>query len=138
MGSQKVTLTPEQQQAFELAVKAKANAYAPYSKFVVGSAVKVKNGKLYMGANVENSAFPAGVCSERNALFSAISELGKVEFEYIVIVANTEGPTFPCGICCQVISELCGPDIPIFLGNDQGILKKITLKDIFHASKVDV
>ncbi len=100
----------------ELIINAKKtalNAYAPYSKFMVGAAVLLANGKIIMGNNQENSAYPSGLCAERVALFYANSQYPKVAIEAIAIVAfqnkkEVENPIYPCGACRQVILESQG------------------------------
>lgn len=94
----------------ETAWKASQNAYAPYSKFYVGAAVKLSNGRVVTGNNQENAAFPSGLCAERVAVFSASSLYPGIPVETIAIVAQTdvfeiESPVTPCGACRQVISE---------------------------------
>jgi cytidine deaminase len=86
------------------------NAYAPYSKFRVGAAVRLKSGRIVCGANVENAAFPSGICAERSALSNSISNHNNDEPETIAIAAMTdngptENPPSPCGNCRQVIAE---------------------------------
>ncbi len=87
-----------------IAKKARENAYAPYSKFKVGAALETKTGKIYTGANVENSSFGLSMCAERIAIFKAVSE-GEREFKRLAIVADTKDVVFPCGACRQVMSE---------------------------------
>ncbi|MDD2430423.1 MAG: cytidine deaminase [Firmicutes bacterium] len=87
----------------EEALKARENAYAPYSSFKVGAALLAKDGSIYTGCNVENASYGATICAERNAIFSAVSS-GNIRFEKIAIA--TDGRlTPPCGICLQVIRE---------------------------------
>ncbi len=88
----------------KIAKKARENAYAPYSKFKVGAALETKTGKIYTGANVENSSFGLSMCAERIAIFKAVSE-GEREFKRLAIVADTEDVVSPCGACRQVMSE---------------------------------
>lgn len=88
----------------KLAFDAQKNSYSPYSNFAVGACVLSKNQKVYCGANIENSSYPAGICAERVALSKAISE-GEKEFEIIVITANGDNYPYPCGICRQFLSE---------------------------------
>ena len=80
------------------------NAYAPYSKFVVGAALRGADGSLHVGCNVENATFPAGICAERSALSRAVAD-GMREFTAIVICTEAAVPTPPCGICRQVLHE---------------------------------
>ena len=88
----------------KLAFDAQKNSYSPYSNFAVGACVLSKNQKVYCGANIENSSYPAGICAERVAISKAISE-GEKEFEIIVITANGDNYPYPCGICRQFLSE---------------------------------
>jgi cytidine deaminase len=113
---------PEIQKAWEKAVQARSNAYAPYSKFLVGVCLKVKGKEdTFLGCNVENSSFGAVNCAERSAVFSMVSNLGRQEVEYIVLVTDLEEPAYPCGICLQVLNEFSSPDMPIYLGNLKGL-----------------
>jgi cytidine deaminase len=84
------------------AVEARRHAYAPYSKYAVGAALLGKAGQIFSGANVENAAYPTGMCAERTALFHAVSE-GEREFAAIAVVTENAGS--PCGACRQALSE---------------------------------
>lgn len=102
-----------------LALKARENAYTPYSDYKVGAALKVKSGKVYTGCNIENASFSPTVCAERTAIFKAISE-GEREFEAIAVVGGKDEITDfapPCGVCRQVMNEFCSPDFEIILYN---------------------
>jgi cytidine deaminase len=102
--------------------EAQAWAYAPYSGYKVGAALMAASGKVYTGINVENAAYPAGMCAERVAVFKAISE-GENEFTAIAVVTRNAGS--PCGICRQVLAEF-GLDTQIILANEQGAIKEET------------
>lgn len=102
------------EELIKLAIEARENAYAPYSHWKVGAALLCKNGHIYKGCNIENSAFTSTSCAERTAFFSAIAQ-GEKEFEKIAIVGGDEkegivGICTPCGVCRQVMSEFCDPD----------------------------
>lgn len=100
-------------------------AYAPYSKFKVGSAILTKANKIYTGANIENASYGLTICAERVALFKAISE-GEKKFKAIAIYTNTKRFTMPCGACRQVLSEF-SPKIELILINGAGKIKKTNL-----------
>jgi cytidine deaminase len=103
-------LDPEDLELAIAAREAAFNAYAPYSKFRVGAAVRLESGIIVRGANVENAAFPSGICAERSALSNSVSNHGNENPVAIAIASMTEdGLTddypSPCGNCRQVIAE---------------------------------
>jgi len=92
------------------ATEAALKAYAPYSKFRVGAALRLENGKIIRGNNQENVAYPSGLCAERVALFYASATYPNEKVESIAVTANTdefiiEDPVSPCGSCRQVMAE---------------------------------
>jgi cytidine deaminase len=98
--------TPDHQMLVlrERALAAMSRAYAPYSNFPVGAALLASDGTITEGCNVENAAYPAGMCAERAAVATAIAG-GSRRFEAIAIATAAEEPTPPCGICRQVLEE---------------------------------
>ena len=107
----------------KLAVSMMEKAYAPYSGYKVGAALLTKNGKIYLGCNIENSAFSPTVCAERVAIFKAVSD-GELEFSAIAVAGGKngamEGYFPPCGVCRQVMAEFCKEDFDIILCNESG------------------
>ena len=126
----------ENRELMYLAGNAKQKSYSPYSRFKVGAALLTKDGKIYVGANIENSSYPLTVCAERVAFFKAISE-GEKEFEKIAISGSSDDFCFPCGACRQVMSEFCGKDFVIILENGKEI-KSFTLGELLpYSFKLD-
>ena len=94
---------------------ARENAYAPYSKFKVGAAIKCSDGTIYDGCNVENASYGLTCCAERTAIFKAVAD-GHQDFVAIAITLESNEPSAPCGACRQVIFEF-GPDIDVVMTN---------------------
>lgn len=95
---------PTDQNLITVAWAARENAYAPYSKFMVGAAVVASDGQIFPGCNVENLSFGLTNCAERVAIGAAVAH-GITTFDTIVVVADTEVPISPCGACRQVMAE---------------------------------
>jgi len=95
----------------EAAMRALDNAYAPYSNFRVGAALRTRDGRLITGANMENSAYGLAICAETLAVASAVSQ-GLTEFDEIAIATDDSEPTPPCGACRQVLNEFA-PNIRV-------------------------
>jgi cytidine deaminase len=111
-----------------LARFARKNAYVPYSHYAVGAAVIAKSGKVYTGCNVENAAYPTGLCAERVAIFKAVSE-GERELIAIAVVTSNGGS--PCGSCRQVFSEFADDDAVVILATARGDRRKrFTMRQI--------
>ena len=111
----------------EAAREVREKAYAPYSNFKVGAAIRTKGGKVYTGCNVESASYGLTVCAERIAIWKAVSE-GARCFGRLVIVADTESLTPPCGTCRQIIWEHCR-NTTIVLANLRGDSETV---DIHH------
>ncbi|SRR6266540_6642803 len=117
----------ERQSLIDLANEARKKAYAPYSKYKVGAALRTKNGNIYTGVNVENAAYPQTMCAERVAIFKAVSE-GEKEFEALSVVTDNGGS--PCGGCRQVLAEF-GLDTIVLIANREGrLVKEMTVKEL--------
>ena len=106
----------------QAALKARTNAYAPYSRYQVGAALLTEDGEIITGCNVENASYGAACCAERTAVFKAVSE-GFRNFSAIAVVGGADddlsAPCRPCGACLQVLSEFCGDDFSVILTNGE-------------------
>jgi cytidine deaminase len=117
------TLTEEERRdLIDLAIEAQRRAYAPYSNYLVGAALRTRSGRIFTGCNVENAAYPHGMCAERVAVFKAVSE-GEREFEVIAVVTSNGGT--PCGGCRQVLAEF-GLDTVVLIADGTGRLVQET------------
>lgn len=110
---------PEHLELSRAAETAMERAYAPYSGYHVGAALRTLDGKVYSGCNIENSSFGATVCAERVAAFKAVSE-GEGGFAAIAVVSRDDPRILPCGICRQVLWELAG-DIDVVVGRASSV-----------------
>lgn len=109
------------------AQEARCWAYAPYSQYMVGAALLTASGKVYDGVNVENAAYPAGICAERVAVFKAVSE-GERKFIALAVVTSNGGA--PCGSCRQVLAEF-GLDTLILIADAEGrLLNEMKVSDL--------
>ena len=103
-------LEPKDAELLRKAHEATQNAYAPYSNFSVGAAVRMANGEIVTGNNIENAAYPSGLCAERVAIFGAMAKFPNVAIEALAITAHSSSkpitePVAPCGACRQVMVE---------------------------------
>ena len=102
------------------ATRVMKNAHAPYSKFRVGAAILLTNGKIFSGCNVENASYGMTNCAERTAIFTAVAELGPtIEIEAVALTNDRGVACSPCGACRQVIYEF-GPDATVFFQGPDG------------------
>jgi len=110
----------QRKELLRAAKRAMKKAYAPYSKFRVGSAVMTTSGKMFLGCNVENASYGMTNCAERTAIFSAVAQLGpKIEVSAVAVVNDQGVPCSPCGACRQVIYEF-GPEAVVFFKGAKG------------------
>jgi len=108
------------------------HSYSPYSKYQVGAAIRLMNGKVYSGCNVENSSFGGTVCAERVAVWKAVSEEGPhIEIVEVVVATRASPPWSPCGLCRQVINEFVSKDCKVHLVNLSGEVKSFTHQELF-------
>ena len=130
----RITLGDEQQRALLQAARAaRLNAYAPYSNFRVGAAVLDEQGQVHAGCNVENAAYPQGVCAEAAALSALVLAGGRRATALLVV---GEGPTLvtPCGGCRQKLREFAAPDTPVLVADGQGVQRWFTLEELLPHS----
>lgn len=107
------------------------NSYAPYSQFRVSAIVKMKDGKMFSGVNVENASYGATICAERVAITKAVSVgYKKGDFESLYVMVDSEKISSCCFMCRQVISEFFVPDAKIALYNNLGNYKEYTVSDL--------
>lgn len=118
---------------FEAARDAMAHAHAPYSKFPVGAAIRADDGKIYAGANIENLSFPQGWCAEPTAISCMIMGGGRKIVE-MAVIAEKLPLCPPCGGCRQKISEFATKSTPIYLCDETGVKKTMTMEELLPAS----
>ena len=116
---------------YQTAREARNRAYAPYSDFQVGCALKLRNqATLVPGCNVENASYGLTICAERNAIFHAVARYKDIDPEYMVVVTDSTPPSPPCGLCLQAMAEFCQPSFEIYLANLHGIQERMLLKEL--------
>ena len=108
------------------AAAARERAYAPYSRFKVGAALRTVSGRIYTGCNVENVSFGGTICAERTAIVKAVSE-GEREFSAIAVVTQTG--VSPCGICRQVLLEFA-PAMTVIIADTQGHVRVTSVQEL--------
>lgn len=115
----------------QLAQDASKNAYSPYSKALVGSALVTSDGSVYTGCNIENASYGGTICAERVAIFKAISDK-KMKLKQIYVYTKEGWP--PCGLCRQVMSEFADVDLEVIIGDEAGKETKMKFKDLMPLS----
>jgi cytidine deaminase len=101
------------------AAEVRRQAYAPYSGFQVGAAVRAEGGQVHVGCNVENVAYPEGTCAEAGAIASMIAA-GDREIREVAVIADAPTPVSPCGGCRQKIAEFAGPEVVVTMATVDG------------------
>jgi cytidine deaminase len=104
------------------------NAYAPFSRFQVGAALRADSGAIYSGANIENSSFGLTRCAEQSAV-QAMASSGERRFSEIVVYTTATPPASPCGACRQILFEFA-PDARVFLVNGAGEVVSTTVREL--------
>jgi len=117
---------PELQELIAAAVGVRARAYAPYSHFAVGAALRAADGAIYVGCNVENASYGLTICAERNAAAHAVASGARV---FTAIAVVTENGVTPCGACRQVLAEF-GPEMAVIVADARGEHRIYTLRQL--------
>ena len=126
------------QDLFEAARAAMAEAYAPYSKFPVGAAIRAEDGRIYAGANIENISFPQGWCAEPTAISHMIMA-GATKIVEMAVIAEKLPLCPPCGGCRQKIAEFASAKTQIYLCDETGVKKTMTMEELLpHGFATDV
>ena len=122
-------LSDQDKELVQTALRVRERAYARYSEFQVGAALRGRSGRVFTGCNVENASYPLSMCAERTALFKAVSEDERA-FDTIAIVTST-GAT-PCGACRQVLREFGGPDgdLRVIVADTSGQARLFTIAEL--------
>ena len=118
---------------FQAATAARSRAYAPYSGFRVGAAVRAESGAVFAGCNVENAAYPVGTCAEQAAL-AAMVAAGERRLSEILVVGDGEALVTPCGACRQRIREFALPGAAIHVAGPGGVRRTFSLDDLLPFS----
>ena len=105
------------------------NAHAPYSKFLVGAAIRTSSGAVYVGCNVENVAYPEGTCAEAGAIAAMIAA-GEHEIAEVCVIAESPLPVTPCGGCRQKLREFSGPDVVVTMTTTAGNSMVMTMAEL--------
>ncbi|MBA84012.1 cytidine deaminase [Thalassobius sp. S69A] len=105
------------------------NAYAPYSNFKVGAAIRSVSGQIYTGCNVENVAYPEGTCAEAGAI-AAMVAAGETELVEVCVIAGSPQPVTPCGGCRQKLAEFGRGDVPVRLASVDGPETTMTIAEL--------
>jgi cytidine deaminase len=113
----------------EAALRARANAHAPYSGFKVGAALRCPDGSVFAGCNVENVAYPQGTCAEAGAIAAMVAG-GRTEIAEVLVVADSPVPVTPCGGCRQKLAEFARPATPVILAGLGGELARSSVGEL--------
>jgi len=113
----------------EEATRVRENAYAPYSRFKVGAAIRTRSGNIYSGCNVENVAYPQGTCAEAGAI-AAMVAAGETQIVAVAVVADSPDPVTPCGGCRQKLAEFADRDALVTMATVAGVERTMTMEEL--------
>ncbi|GKY88178.1 cytidine deaminase [Sinisalibacter aestuarii] len=115
------------------AKRVRENAYAPYSGFKVGAAIRTPSGKVFTGVNVENAAYPEGTCAEAGAI-AAMAAAGETEIAEVAVIGDAPAPVTPCGGCRQKIAEFAPRGTRVVMGTMGGEVLDLAIEELLpHA-----
>ncbi|HEY3265795.1 MAG TPA: cytidine deaminase [Armatimonadota bacterium] len=123
-------MPPDIQELYDVALAARENSYSPYSGHKVGAAIRLSDGAVFSGCNVENASFGATVCAERTAVQTAVAARGAVSIVAVMVVTDSTPSWPPCGICRQVLAEF-GPNCTVHSANLRGEIWTVPLSDLY-------
>lgn len=126
-------MNPTQRSLFELTLKVREHAYAPYSKFYVGASIMTASGAIYSACNVENASYGLSVCAEINAITQMVAA-GEREISSVLVIGSGTGLCTPCGTCRQIIREFAKEHTPIYCCNIDGQCETKTLGELLPYS----
>ncbi len=124
---------PHLPQLLAAALAARARAHAPYSHFAVGAALLDEQGRIHAGCNVENAAYPEGLCAEAVAL-GALVLAGGTRITAVLVAADAPRPVTPCGGCRQKLREFAGDEVPVWSADAHGVSARHTLGALLPSS----
>ena len=120
----------------EVAAQVREKAYAPYSNFKVGAAIRAESGRVYQGVNVENAAYPEGTCAEAGAIAAMIAG-GDTRIAEIAVIADAPRPVPPCGGCRQKLAEFGSGDVKVTLATTRGAVQETSIADLLPGAFSD-
>ncbi|MFN0185731.1 MAG: cytidine deaminase [Aquabacterium sp.] len=125
---------PEGAETLVAAARAiRERAYAPYSRFKVGAALRDETGRIHVGANIENAAYPVSQCAEASALAALVAAGGR-RITAVAVVGVAREPVTPCGACRQRLREFAAADVPVWVADEQTLRARFTLGELLPAS----
>ncbi|EYD75460.1 Cytidine deaminase [Rubellimicrobium mesophilum DSM 19309] len=120
----------------EAAAEVRERAYAPYSNFKVGAAIRAESGRVYQGVNVENAAYPEGTCAEAGAIAAMIAG-GDTRIAEIAVIADAPRPVPPCGGCRQKLAEFGAGDVKVTLATTRGAVQETSIAELLPGAFTD-
>lgn len=126
-------MSPNTEELVAAARGVRDNAHAPYSRFKVGAAIRAASGRVYVGCNVENAAYPEGTCAEAGAI-AAMVAAGETRLVAVAVIADCPAPVPPCGGCRQKLAEFSAGDVPVILATLDGLREATTVGALLPGS----